>query len=127
MDELKTRLPKLVEGAKVVGHTKLVAESIGPVDSADQVRELVVSLREKLEPSAAVVAIAGEAAGKVIFLVATTKAARDAGIGAGKLVKEASEILGGGGGGKDDIAQGGGPNVSSLAKAFAAVERSIAG
>jgi alanyl-tRNA synthetase len=127
MDELKTRLPKLVEGAKVVGDTKLVAESIGPVDSADQVRELVVSLREKLEPSAAVVAIAGEAAGKVIFLVATTKAARDAGIGAGKLVKEASEILGGGGGGKDDIAQGGGPNVSSLAKAFAAVERSIAG
>jgi alanyl-tRNA synthetase len=127
MDELKTRLPKLVEGAKVVGASKLVAESIGPVDSADQVRELVVSLREKLEPSAAVVAIAGEAAGKVIFLVATTKAARDAGIGAGKLVKEASEILGGGGGGKDDIAQGGGPNVASLAKAFAAVERSIAG
>jgi alanyl-tRNA synthetase len=127
MDELKTRLPKLVEGAKIVGSAKLVAESIGAVDSADQVRELVVSLREKLEPAAAVVAIAGESAGKVIFLVATTKAARELGIGAGKLVKEASEILGGGGGGKDDIAQGGGPNASSLSEAFTAVERSITG
>ena len=127
MEELKTRLPKLVEGAKIVGSAKLVAESIGAVDSADQVRELVVSLREKLEPAAAVVAIAGESAGKVIFLVATTKAARELGIGAGKLVKEASEILGGGGGGKDDIAQGGGPNVSSLSEAFTAVERSITG
>jgi len=104
-----------------------VAQSIGAVDSAEQVRELTVALREKLEPSAAVVAVAGEAAGKIIFLVATTKAARNAGIGAGKLVKEASEILGGGGGGKDDIAQGGGPKVASLGKAFAAVEKLIAG
>lgn len=127
MDGLRTQLPKLVEGAKLVGLTKLVAQSIGAVDSAEQVRDLAVALREKLEPSAAVVAVAGEAAGKIIFLVATTKAARDAGIGAGKLVKEASEILGGGGGGKDDIAQGGGPKVASLNKAFAAVEKSIAG
>ena len=127
MHELKAQLPKLVESAKLVGSTKLVAQSIGAVDSAEQVRELTVALREKLEPSAAVVAVAGEAAGKIIFLVATTKAARNAGIGAGKLVKEASEILGGGGGGKDDIAQGGGPKVASLGKAFAAVEKLIAG
>jgi alanyl-tRNA synthetase len=127
MDELKARIPQLVESAKLVGSTKLVAQSIGEVDSAEQVRELTVALREKLEPAAAVVAVAGSSAGKVIFLVATTKAARDSGIGAGKLVKEASEILGGGGGGKDDIAQGGGPEVASLDKAFAAVERSIAG
>jgi alanyl-tRNA synthetase len=127
MDELKAQLPKLIESAKVVGYTKLVAQSIGAVDSAEQVRELVVALREKFESSSAVVALAGQAAGKVIFLVATTKLARDAGIGAGKLVKEASEVLGGGGGGKDDIAQGGGPKVASLAKAFAAVEKLIAG
>lgn len=127
MDELKSRLPQLVEKAKLVGATKLVSENIGQVDSAEQVRELAVALREKLEPSAGVIAISGELAGKVIFLVATTKAAREAGIGAGKLVKDASGILGGGGGGKDDIAQGGGPNASELAKAFAAVEKAIAG
>jgi alanyl-tRNA synthetase len=127
LEELKARIPKLIESAKLVGSTKLVAHSIGEVDSAEQVRELTVALREKLEPAAAVVAVAGSAVGKVIFLVATTKAARDSGLGAGKLVKVASEILGGGGGGKDDIAQGGGPEVASLDKAFAAVERSIAG
>lgn len=127
MDGLKARLPKFAEGAKIIGSSKLVSENIGAVDSAEQVRELVVALREKLEPSAAVVALAGEAAGKVIFLVATTRAAREAGVSAGKLVQEASRILGGGGGGKDDIAQGGGPHLAELAKAFAAVEKLITG
>jgi alanyl-tRNA synthetase len=127
MEELKSRVPKLVENAKVVGAAKLVSQNIGPVDSAEQIREFVVAVREKLEPGSAVVAIAGELAGKVVFLVATTKAARESGIGAGKLVKEASAILGGGGGGKDDIAQGGGPNLPELEKAFAAVEKLIAG
>jgi alanyl-tRNA synthetase len=126
MEQLKSRLPQLAESAKLVGSTKLIAETIGQVDSPEQLRELVVSLRERLEPASAVVALAGKSEGKVVFLVATTKAAREAGIGAGKLVKEASGILGGGGGGKDDIAQGGGPNISEIDKAFAAVEKSIA-
>jgi len=127
MDELKARMPKLVEGAKLVGTTKLVAENIGAIDSAEQVRELVVAIREKLEPASAVVAVAGVLAGKVAFLVATTKAARESGVSAGRLVKEASEVLGGGGGGKDDIAQGGGPNLAELSKAFLTVEKLIAG
>jgi alanyl-tRNA synthetase len=127
MDELKGRVPKLVEGAKLVGTTKLVAESIGEIDSPDQIRELVIGIREKLEPSSAVVAVSGVMSGKVVFLVATTKAARESGISAGRLVKEASAVLGGGGGGKDDIAQGGGPNLPELSKAFVTVEKLIAG
>jgi alanyl-tRNA synthetase len=127
MDELKGRVPKLVEGAKLVGTTKLVAESIGEIDSPDQIRELVIGIREKLEPSSAVVAVSGVMSGKVVFLVATTKAARESGIAAGRLVKEASAVLGGGGGGKDDIAQGGGPNLPELSKAFVTVEKLIAG
>ena len=127
MDELKGRVPKLVEGAKLVGTTKLVTESIGEIDSPDQIRELVIGIREKLEPSSAVVAVSGVMSGKVVFLVATTKAARESGISAGRLVKEASAVLGGGGGGKDDIAQGGGPNLPELSKAFVTVEKLIAG
>jgi alanyl-tRNA synthetase len=127
MDELKGRVPKLVEGAKLVGTTKLVTESIGEIDSPDQIRELVIGIREKLEPSSAVVAVSGVMSGKVVFLVATTKAARESGIAAGRLVKEASAVLGGGGGGKDDIAQGGGPNLPELSKAFVTVEKLIAG
>jgi len=60
-----------------------------------------------------------------VLIVTTTRAARDKGLGSGKLVKEASAILGGGGGGKDDIAQGGGPNISELDAAFAAIEKAI--
>ncbi len=127
MEQLMTRLPMIIEKAKSVGSTKFVVENIGQVDSAEQVREFAVAVREKLEPGSGVVAIAGECAGKVVLLVATTNKARAAGIGAGKLVKEASEILGGGGGGKDDIAQGGGPKTSELAKALIALEKSIAG
>ena len=126
MEQLMTRVPRLMEDSKSIGSTKLVIENIGPVESADQVREFAVALREKLEPASGVVAIAGESAGKVVLIIATTKQARASGIDAGKLVKEASEILGGGGGGKDDIAQGGGPKTSELAKALTALEKSIA-
>ena len=127
MDQLKTLIPNLVASARSIGATKLVTENIGSIDSAEHLRELVVGIREKLEPESAVVAIAGVSAGKIVLMVATTKAARDAGIGAGKLVKEASGVLGGGGGGKDDIAQGGGPKTAELGKAFAGLEKSIAG
>jgi alanyl-tRNA synthetase len=127
MDQLKILIPNLVASARSIGATKLITENIGSIDSADHLRELVVGIREKLEPESAVVAIAGVSAGKIVLMVATTKAARDAGIGAGKLVKEASAVLGGGGGGKDDIAQGGGPKTAELGKAFAGLEKSIAG
>jgi alanyl-tRNA synthetase len=78
-----------------------------------------------MESEAAVVAIAGQTDGKIVLIIAASQKARDAGISSGKLVKEASAILGGGGGGKDDIAQGGGPNINELAKAFAALEKSL--
>ena len=127
IDQLKTLIPNLVASVRSIGATKLITENIGSIDSAEHLRELVVGIREKLEPESAVVAIAGVSAGKIVLMVATTKAARDAGIGAGKLVKEASAVLGGGGGGKDDIAQGGGPKTAELGKAFTGLEKSIAG
>ena len=125
MEQLKSKLPQLAQAAKQIGGAKVVLENIGAVDSADQVREIATALRDKLEPEAAVAAIAGVSADKIILIVATTKKAREAGISSGNLVKEASAVLGGGGGGKDDIAQGGGPEVNKLAAAFAAIENSI--
>ena len=125
MEQLRALVPKLLGEAKSLGAAKLISEDIGSVDSADQLRELVVTIREKLEPESAVVAIAGKSAGKIVLMVATTKKAREAGINAGALVKDASQILGGGGGGKDDIAQGGGPKTSELTKALGALEKAI--
>jgi alanyl-tRNA synthetase len=125
MEQLKNKLPELAQSAKQIGGSKVVIENIGAVDSADQVRELASALRDKLESDSAVAAIAGISGDKIILIVATTKKAREAGISSGNLVKVASAILGGGGGGKADIAQGGGPEVSKLADAFAAIENSI--
>jgi len=126
MEQLKSRVPELLASAKQIAGSKVVVASIGEVDSADQVRDLAVSLRDKLELESGVAVVAGISSGKVVLIVATSKKARDAGISSGKLVKEASAILGGGGGGKDDIAQGGGPEASKLTDAFAALEKLIA-
>ncbi len=126
MEALKTRIPEFLTTAKQIGRSKVVFANIGDVDSADQVRDLSVVLRDKLEPESAVAVVAGISGGKVVLIVATSKTAREAGISSGKLVKEASCILGGGGGGKDDLAQGGGPDISKLADAFLALEKIIA-
>ena len=126
MDQLISRLPSLSQLAKSIGDSKAVLVNVGDVESADQVRELAVALRDKLEPANAVAVMAGIYGGKIVLVIATTKNAREAGISSGKLVKEASAILGGGGGGKDDIAQGGGPDLEKLDEAFAAIEKSIA-
>jgi len=126
MEQLKSRVPELLASAKQIAGSKVVVASIGEVDSADQVRDLAVSLRDKLEPESGVAVVSGISSGKVVLIVATSKKARDAGISSGELAKEASAILGGGGGGRDDIAQGGGPEASKLTDAFAALEKLIA-
>ena len=126
MEQLKSRIPELLGTAKQLGGTKVVFADIQEVDSAEQVRDLAVSLRDKLEPESGVAVVSGTSGGKVILIIATSKKARDSGISSGKLVKEASAILGGGGGGKDDIAQGGGPEASKLSDAFSALEKLIA-
>jgi alanyl-tRNA synthetase len=77
------------------------------------------------EPS--VVAIAGAAKGRPVVVVATNAAARAAGVRAGALVKLASGVLGGGGGGKDDLAQGGGTDVSKVGEALDAVLTAVRG
>ena len=125
MEQLKARIPEFLASAKQIGESKLVVANIGEVDSADQVRDLAVALRDKLEPESGLAVVAGISGGKVVLIVATSKKAREAGISSGKLIKEASAILGGGGGGKDDIAQGGGPETSKLVSALEAIEKLI--
>ena len=126
LEQLKARIPELLASAKQIGDSKVVFANIGDVDAGEGVRDLAVALRDKLESESAVAVVAGISGGKVVLIIATSKKAREAGISSGKLVKEASAILGGGGGGKDDIAQGGGPETSKLTTAFAALEKLIA-
>ncbi len=118
----------LADGALDVDGVWLVAVGAGDVASADDLRTLVLDVRNRLVSrpgGAAVVAVAGVAKERPVVVIATTPAARDRGLRAGALVKAAAGALGGGGGGKDDLAQGGGTDVSAVPAALEAVRTAV--
>ena len=124
---LTERVPALVAAARPTGAYTVVAENLGALGSADDVRTLATSVRGRLGDSAAVVVLAAETAGKATVIIATTPAAREAGAKAGELARAASAVLGGGGGGKDDLAQGGGPDAQRIPAALDAVLAALRG
>jgi alanyl-tRNA synthetase len=118
---------RLAASATDAGGVRVVTHEIGEVASADDLRTLVLDLRQRLgEAVPAVVALGGVAKQRPLVVVATNAAARAAGIRAGALVRVAATRLGGGGGGKDDLAQGGGSDVAALGAALAAVAAAVA-
>jgi alanyl-tRNA synthetase len=123
---LTDRVPALVAQAGRVGDLTVVAEDLGVLTSADDVRMLVTATRERLGSDAAVVALAATVADKPVVIVATNPAARDAGAKAGALAKHLAGILGGGGGGKDDLAQGGGTKVELIPEALSVLRTLLA-
>ncbi|SJN22770.1 Alanyl-tRNA synthetase [Microbacterium esteraromaticum] len=125
--EREGRVPALVEAAQQVGAYRVATADLGAVGSADDVRTLALSVRERLGTDAAVVAFGGVASGRPIVVVATNDAARAEGAKAGALVRIAAGVLGGGGGGKDDVAQGGGTDASALNTALTAVVSELQG
>ncbi len=113
----------LSDNAKDVGGVRFVGHDAGGEAGADDVRAMVLDARQKLgDASPSVVAVTGGAKGRPVVVIATNQAARDKGIKAGELVRIAAQTLGGGGGGKDDIAQGGGQDISKSGEAINAVE-----
>ena len=125
--ELAARVPALVSTAKRVGSVLLVSENVGAVKTSDELRSLVSIVRDRLGSDAAVIALAGDVAGKPAVIVATNAAARDTGARAGALAKLAAGVLGGGGGGKDDLAQGGGSDLAAIPRALDAISQAVAG
>ncbi|CAN5290177.1 alanine--tRNA ligase [soil metagenome] len=123
--QLAQRVPALLANARSVGRATLVAEHIGSLTSADDLRSLVTNVRGQLGSAASVVALAADIAGKPAVIVATNDASRAAGLNAGALAKTAAGILGGGGGGKDDLAQGGGADVGAIPAALDAIAAAV--
>ena len=81
-------------------------------------RSLATEVRNRLGNRPGVVALFSSSDGKVNFVVATTAAARDKGIAAGKLVQSFAPAIAARGGGKPDMAQGGGTNPAGVADAI---------
>lgn len=119
--EREGQVPAIADAAVGIGAYRVAAVSVGEVASADDVRGLALSVRERLGGDPAVVALGGIVGGRPVVVVATNDAARAAGARAGALAKRAAGVLGGGGGGRDDVAQGGGADVSALPAALDAV------
>ena len=71
-------------------------------------------------------ALAARVGDKPAVIVGTSQAARDSGAKAGALAKQAAGVLGGGGGGKDDLAQGGGSDVSAIGAALDGIASALA-
>lgn len=119
------RVPAIADAAARVGAFRVAAQSLGEVASADDVRELVLGVRDRLGSEAAVIALGAVVNGRPVVVVATNDAARSAGAKAGPLAKRAASVLGGGGGGRDDVAQGGGTDAAALPAALEAVAQEL--
>ncbi|MBK4346773.1 alanine--tRNA ligase [Lacisediminihabitans changchengi] len=122
---LNERVPALVGAASRIGAVTALVENVGELNSSDDLRTLVTSVRGRLGSDAVVVALAASVGGKPAVIVATNEAARSLGAKAGALAKTAAGILGGGGGGKDDLAQGGGSDVSAIGIALEAISSAL--
>ncbi|MDE0545536.1 alanine--tRNA ligase [Microbacterium sp. C7(2022)] len=122
---LGDKVPALVASAAAAGAYTVVADTLGEVASADDVRTVALQVRERLNDRAAVVVLSAIVGERPVVIVATTESARSAGARAGALVKVASGVLGGGGGGRDDVAQGGGTDASALPAALDAVKAAL--
>ena len=124
--QLKAANADLASKAVEIGGVAVVTHDLGADAGADDVRSLVLDTRGRLgDDRPGVVAMTGVAKGRPLVIVATNAAARDAGVKAGQLVKIAAGVLGGGGGGKDDIAQGGGTDVTKTGEALEQIRHAV--
>ncbi|MEZ0089830.1 alanine--tRNA ligase [Streptacidiphilus sp. EB129] len=116
----------LAAAAEDVAGIALVAARVPDGTSADDLRKLVLDVRQRVTGGRpAVVAVFTVANGRPLTVIATNEAARERGVKAGALVRAAAKTLGGGGGGKDDVAQGGGTDPNAVEQAIAAVRREV--
>jgi len=122
---LREQIPALLAKAAPAGPVNAIVSAVDGVGTADDLRGLVTSLRDKVHGDAFIVALGAIVDGKPSVIIATTESARAAGITAGGLAKTAAGVLGGGGGGRDDMAQSGGSDPSLLEPALSAITSSI--
>src|SRR5215813_7611979 len=118
---------ELTRGAEDIGGAAFVGHRVADGTPADGIRRLALDIRGRVPAERpAVVMVAGIPADRPAVVVAVNERARELGLNAGSLVREATGRLGGGGGGRDDVAQGGGAplgdrSAAAIDEAFGAV------
>ena len=109
----------LYENAKEINGKKLITVKFDGA-GIDELRSLSDDIKKKYKSVVMVLAAVNEP--KVTFLVSVTDDLVEAGVHAGKLVKEIAAACGGGGGGKADMAQAGAKDSSKISDAFTVAE-----
>jgi alanyl-tRNA synthetase len=123
--QLLSAAGELAAGAKDVYGVGFVGHRVDGAGAGD-VRKLALDIRGRLpQGKPGVVAIIGSTGGKPAVVVAVNDEARAWGVSANALVKAAATALGGSGGGKDDVAQGGGADVTHVDQALLDVEHEV--
>ncbi|PZU00495.1 MAG: alanine--tRNA ligase [Gordonia sp. (in: high G+C Gram-positive bacteria)] len=112
-DAAKASVGSLIDDAVRVGDVLVVSGKLDGMNAGD-LRTLAGDLRGRVGSDTAVVALFSVSDDKVPFAIATTAAARDAGIKAGDLVKDLAPLVSGRGGGKPDLAQGSGTDAAGI-------------
>ncbi|OTA26337.1 alanine--tRNA ligase [Alloscardovia macacae] len=128
--QLKAQIPALVKSAReTTEEVAVVTANVGQFGTTDALRSAVMEVRSQLsQDKPAVIALAGVGeSGTPVIIVAVNDAAREKGLKAGDLVREASKMLGGGGGGKPDFAQGGGQDASQIPAALENLTNTVLG
>lgn len=124
--QLQAEAGKLVESAAPVSGVRVIAHDAGEGVAAGDLRTLATDLRARLgESEPSVVALAGESDSRAALVVATNAAAREAGIKAGALLRDAAAAMNGRGGGKDNLAQGGGGEPSLVPVALETITAAL--
>ncbi len=126
-DAVLSSAGELAAGAEDVTGTALVAVSAPDGVSGNDLRALASDVRGRLGQRPGVVALFSADGPKVSFVVATTAAARDRGLAAGKLIPAFAAAVGGRGGGKPDLAQGGGTDPTGVPAAVDALRAALRG
>ena len=117
----REKLTGLYTSAKEMSGKKVLSSQLDSIDSADTLRQLVLSAKDTLG-SNSVVLLGAVIDNKPLVMIAVGKDALSAGVNAGVMAKKAAEVLGGGGGGKPDLAQGGGTEAAKLGQAMQAAQ-----
>ncbi|WP_219413597.1 alanine--tRNA ligase [Pseudonocardia nigra] len=117
----------LADAAEDVDGVALVAVAAPDGVGANDLRALASDVRSRLGARPGVVALFSADGEKVSFVVATTTAARDRGLAAGKLIPAFAPAVGGRGGGKPDLAQGGGTQPAGIPEAVNALRAALHG
>ena len=116
----------LAAQSRTLGTVSAVLEQV-PGLTANDLRTLATDVRSRLgNDRPGVVALVADVDGKPNFVIGINRAAVDAGLSAGDLLKVFAGSMGARGGGKADFAQGAGGDPALVGAAFATLEQELA-